>query len=232
MSQEIDLELQFISNRIRRDAGALARRAGNVITKSGTNRFAARAWQLRDSDIGYAEDPLAGKLTPFKDQQIASSFGGRSSRTSLHAERAPLRRVESVRDELQLGDHLLAHERLAPAAELVAHLLPVDVGLEELLIAPAARIGIGAFWFTDVVRLPGATSSSAIQLRPSAGSSENCFGSMLPAGLVCVTLTSGASAVTVTFPAVSPAASAPGCSRSARPAASPARGRIGSPGAR
>src|SRR6185436_3467396 len=64
---------------------------------------------------------------------------------------------------------------------------------------PPPRIGIGAFWFTDVVRLPGATSSSAIQLRPSAGSSENCFGSMLPAGLVCVTLTSGASAVTVTF---------------------------------
>ena len=57
----------------------------NVITKSGTNRFSGSLrGNFRDSDIGYAKDPVAGKVTPFTDQQIASSFGGPIIKDKLH----------------------------------------------------------------------------------------------------------------------------------------------------
>jgi len=50
----------------------------------------------------------------------------------------------------------------------------------------------------SVVRLPGASSASAIHSRPCTGSSDICSGSMLPPTLDCVVSMSGASAVTVT----------------------------------
>ncbi len=85
MSQEMISELQFISNRFDATQGRSLGVQVNVITKSGTNRFAGTVrGNFRDSDIGYAEDPLAGKVTPFKDQQIASSFGGPIIQDKLH----------------------------------------------------------------------------------------------------------------------------------------------------
>ena len=48
------------------------------------------------------------------------------------------------------------------------------------------------------VRLPGASSASAIQLPPFIGSSCTCCGSTLPPSADVETLSSGASAVTVT----------------------------------
>ena len=48
------------------------------------------------------------------------------------------------------------------------------------------------------VRLPGATSASAIQLRPFTGSSWTCFGSTLPPMAEFLRSISGASPVTVT----------------------------------
>ena len=50
----------------------------------------------------------------------------------------------------------------------------------------------------DDVRLPGASSASAIQLRPLTGSSCTCCGSTLPPSAEVDTFSSGASAVTVT----------------------------------
>ncbi|HEU5259051.1 MAG TPA: carboxypeptidase-like regulatory domain-containing protein, partial [Vicinamibacterales bacterium] len=85
MSQEMISEVQFISNRFDATQGRSLGVQVNVITKSGTNRYSgALRGNFRDSDIGYAKDPLAGKVTPFKDQQIASSFGGPIVKDKLH----------------------------------------------------------------------------------------------------------------------------------------------------
>jgi hypothetical protein len=63
--------------------------------------------------------------------------------------------------------------------------------------SPPLRSGIGVVAVGDV-RLPGARSARPIQLRPYTGSSWTCVGSTLPPRLDVVTLSSGASAVTVT----------------------------------
>jgi hypothetical protein len=85
MSQEVISELQFVSNRFDATQGRSLGVQVNVITKSGTNRYSGSVrGNFRDSDIGYAEDPLAGKVVPFKDQQISSSFGGPIVKDKLH----------------------------------------------------------------------------------------------------------------------------------------------------
>src|SRR5258706_2325630 len=85
MSQEMISELQFISNRFDATQGRSLGVQVNVITKSGTNKFAGTLrGNFRDSKIGYAKDPLANKVVPFKDQQIASSFGGPIIKDRLH----------------------------------------------------------------------------------------------------------------------------------------------------
>ena len=62
----------------------------------------------------------------------------------------------------------------------------------------AFRVSSGSEGLADVDRLPGASISSAIQLRPSDGISVTCCGSMLPPRLEVATSSSGDSAVTVT----------------------------------
>jgi hypothetical protein len=85
VSQEMISELQFISNRFDATQGRSLGVQVNVITKSGTNRFSGSVrGNFRDSDIGYAKDPVAAKVTPFRDQQIASSFGGPIIKDKLH----------------------------------------------------------------------------------------------------------------------------------------------------
>ena len=83
MSQEMISELQFISNRFDATQGRSLGVQVNVITKSGTNKFAGSVrGNFRDSKIGYAKDPLANKVVPFKDQQFAAHLADRSSRTN------------------------------------------------------------------------------------------------------------------------------------------------------
>src|SRR5678815_5774032 len=85
VSSEMISELQFISNRFDATQGRSLGVQVNVITKSGTNRYSGGVrGNFRDSDIGYAKDPLAGKVVPFKDQQISSSFGGPIVKDKLH----------------------------------------------------------------------------------------------------------------------------------------------------
>src|SRR5262245_32596086 len=85
MSQDMISELQFISNRFDATQGRSLGVQVNIITKSGTNRFSGAArGNFRDSDIGYAKDPLAGKVVPFEGQQIGSSFGGPIVKDKLH----------------------------------------------------------------------------------------------------------------------------------------------------
>ena len=61
--------------------------------------------------------------------------------------------------------------------------------------SPPLRSGSGAVALVEDVRLPGASSASAIQLRPATGSSCTCFGSMLPPSFDVVVSMSGASPV-------------------------------------
>ena len=85
VSSEMISEMQFISNRFDATQGRSLGVQVNVITKSGTNRYAGSVrGSFRDSRWGYAPDPLAGKVAPFKDQQIASSFGGPIIKDKLH----------------------------------------------------------------------------------------------------------------------------------------------------
>jgi hypothetical protein len=86
---------------------------------------------------------------------------------TLHAGRPPLRRVEAVRDVLELRDHLLAERRLAAAAHRVGELHAVHVGLIFTRAVGVSRSRAASAGLADVLRLPGAISSSAIQLRPS-----------------------------------------------------------------
>src|SRR5947207_9773089 len=66
MSQEMISELQFISNRFDATQGRSLGVQVNVITKSGTNRYAGTVrGSFRNSKWGYAADPVAGVVTPF-----------------------------------------------------------------------------------------------------------------------------------------------------------------------
>src|SRR5438552_2250239 len=58
-------------------------------------------------------------------------------------------------------------------------------------VSPPFRSGSGAVALVEDVRLPGASSASAIQLRPATGSSCTCFGSMLPPSFDVVVSMSG-----------------------------------------
>jgi hypothetical protein len=85
VSSEMISELQFISNRFDATQGRSLGVQVNVITKSGTNRYAGTVrGNFRDSRVGYAKDPLAGVVAPFRDQQVASSFGGPLIKDKLH----------------------------------------------------------------------------------------------------------------------------------------------------
>jgi hypothetical protein len=85
VSSEMISELQFISNRFDATQGRSLGVQVNVITKSGTNRFAGSVrGSFRNSDWGYAEDPVAQVVTPFRDQQVAASFGGPIVKDKLH----------------------------------------------------------------------------------------------------------------------------------------------------
>ncbi len=92
VSSEMISEMQFISNRFDATQGRSLGVQVNVITKSGTNRIAGSLrGSFRDGDWWYAPDPLTktadnpqGKVAPFTDQQIASSFGGPIIKDKLH----------------------------------------------------------------------------------------------------------------------------------------------------
>src|SRR5258705_4814515 len=85
VSSEMISELQFISNRYDATQGRSLGVQVNVITKSGTNRYTGSVrGNFRNSKIGYASDPVAGKVTPFRDQQMAASFGGPIVKDKLH----------------------------------------------------------------------------------------------------------------------------------------------------
>jgi hypothetical protein len=83
-SQEMIAEFQFISNRFDATQGRSQGVQVNVITKSGTNRFAGSFRGNFRNDRFNAEDPVLERKVPFSNQQVATTFGGPIIRDRLH----------------------------------------------------------------------------------------------------------------------------------------------------
>ncbi len=83
-SQEMIAEFQYISNRFDATQGRSSGVQVNMITKSGTNRFAGSfRGNFRDDKFN-AMNPVLKRVVPITNQQFASSFGGPILRDRLH----------------------------------------------------------------------------------------------------------------------------------------------------
>ncbi|MBI2185848.1 MAG: carboxypeptidase regulatory-like domain-containing protein, partial [Acidobacteria bacterium] len=83
-SQEMIAEMQFISNRFDATQGRSLGVQVNVISKSGTNRYAGSVRGNFRDDRFNAEHPVLEQVVPITEQQIASTFGGPILRDRLH----------------------------------------------------------------------------------------------------------------------------------------------------
>ena len=83
-SQEMIAEFQFISNRFDATQGRSSGLQVNLVTKSGTNRFAGSFRSNFRDDRFNAADPVLERVTPFENQQYAGTFGGPILRDRLH----------------------------------------------------------------------------------------------------------------------------------------------------
>ncbi len=83
-SQEMIAEFQYISNRFDATQGRSSGVQVNMITKSGTNRFAGSFRGNFRDDRFNASNPVLNRVVPFKNQQFASSFGGPIRLDKLH----------------------------------------------------------------------------------------------------------------------------------------------------
>jgi len=83
-SQEMIAEFQFISNRFDATQGRSSGLQVNLVTKSGTNRYAGSFRSNFRDDRFNAADPVLDRVTPFENQQYAGTFGGPILRDRLH----------------------------------------------------------------------------------------------------------------------------------------------------
>ena len=98
-SQEMIAEFQYISNRFDATQGRSSGVQVNMITKSGTNRYAGSLRGNFRDDRFNAANPVIGRVVPITNQQFAGSIGGPIIRDRLHFfgfheyERAPKNEV-------------------------------------------------------------------------------------------------------------------------------------------
>jgi carboxypeptidase family protein/TonB-dependent receptor-like protein len=98
-SQEMIAEFQYISNRFDATQGRSSGVQVNMITKSGTNRYAGSLRGNFRDDRFNAANPVIGRVVPISNQQFAGSLGGPIMRDRLHFfgfheyERAPKNEV-------------------------------------------------------------------------------------------------------------------------------------------
>src|SRR4029077_4275978 len=83
-SQEMIAEFQYISNRFDATQGRSSGVQVNMITRSGTNRFAGSFRGNFRDDRFNAPNPVLNRVVPITNQQFASSFGGPIVRDKLH----------------------------------------------------------------------------------------------------------------------------------------------------
>ena len=98
-SQEMIAEFQYIANRFDATQGRSSGVQVNMITKSGTNRYAGSLRGNFRDDRFNAANPVIGRVVPITNQQFAGSLGGPIMRDRLHFfgfheyERAPKNEV-------------------------------------------------------------------------------------------------------------------------------------------
>jgi hypothetical protein len=83
-SQEMIAEMQFVSNRFDATQGRSLGVQVNVISKSGTNRYAGSVRGNFRDDRFNSRNPVLDRVVPITEQQIASTFGGPLLRDRLH----------------------------------------------------------------------------------------------------------------------------------------------------
>jgi len=83
-SQEMIAEFQYISNRFDATQGRSSGVQVNMITKSGTNRYAGSFRGNFRDDRFNAANPVIGQVIPITNQQFAGSIGGPIMRDKLH----------------------------------------------------------------------------------------------------------------------------------------------------
>jgi hypothetical protein len=113
-SQEMIAEFQFISNRFDATQGRSSGLQVNLVTKSGTNRYAGSFRSNFRDDRFNAPDPILHRVTPIQNQQYASTFGGpivrkpaallRLRRVRARAERRDVENAVPVIQRLPAGD--------------------------------------------------------------------------------------------------------------------------------
>ena len=96
-----------------------AQRAADLLILVGQDAFQHRVGRVPRAVAEVADERTA--------QQVRSRF---RDDVHLHARGASLRRVEAVRDELELRDRIVAVPRLIARTEICSDLLAVDVQLE------------------------------------------------------------------------------------------------------
>ena len=131
-SQEMIAEFQYISNRFDATQGRSSGVQVNMITKSGTNRFAGSFRGNFRDDRFNASNPVLDRVVPIKNQQFASSFGGPIIKDKLHffgfrriRARAENRGVEYAVSALQRSARRDVH-RQAWGAAVRLPVLPAD----------------------------------------------------------------------------------------------------------
>jgi hypothetical protein len=83
-SQDSIAEFQFLSNRFDATQGRSSGVQVNLISKSGTNRFAGLVrGNFRDSRFN-AVDPVLGRVVPINNQQLSTAVGGPVLRDRIH----------------------------------------------------------------------------------------------------------------------------------------------------
>jgi hypothetical protein len=83
-SRDAIAEFEFVANRFDATQGRSLGSQLNVITKSGTNRFAGTvAGYFRDSSLN-AADFIQQRVLPYSNQQISGTFGGPIVRNKAH----------------------------------------------------------------------------------------------------------------------------------------------------
>jgi hypothetical protein len=83
-SQEAVREVQVLTNRFSAEYARAAGGVVNAVTKSGTNAFAGSFYGFFRNDKFNATDWFTGRVEPFEDNQIGTTFGGPLRRDRLH----------------------------------------------------------------------------------------------------------------------------------------------------
>src|SRR5688572_25364021 len=77
-------EFEFVSNRFDASQGRSMGVQVNAVTKSGTNQFAGTFSGYFRSDRFNAKDPVVGRVLPYSNQQLSTTFGGPIQRDRFH----------------------------------------------------------------------------------------------------------------------------------------------------